>query len=99
MDAIELSNLTADLDAQTTSIPVPRSLMAAITEDPQQFGLPAGLSRRQALSRLLIKGARSAAFHEQEASLEASYRRLQSDPEWQGAAAEARAESLDDGLY
>lgn len=99
MDLNDLKSLTADRDAQTTSVPVPKSLMIAITENPRQFGLADGISKRQALSQLLIRGARVGAYREQEAALEASYRRMYADPEWQSAATEARAEAREDGLY
>ncbi|MEJ7797971.1 MAG: hypothetical protein WKF42_05685 [Solirubrobacteraceae bacterium] len=99
MDLLELNGLTTDRDAQTTSIPVPKALAAALAEDPQQFGLPAGVSKRQALGLLVLKGARAGAYDKQEASMEETYRRLYDDPEWQAAAGEARAEAREDGLY
>ena len=99
MDFIELNGLTLDRDVQTTSIPVPKSLMDAIAANPRQFGLADGISKRQALAQLVIKGALVGAYREQEAALEASYRQMHADPEWRSAADEARAEALEDGVY
>ena len=91
----------ADLETPKTkavSVPTPEGLLKALAEHPEQLGLPQGLSQRQALARLLVRGARQALFEQRERERQEMYVRLHSDGEWQQAAREAHAEAREDEL-
>jgi hypothetical protein len=90
-----------DLEERPTkpvSVPTPEHLLEAIAEHPEAFGLQHGLSQRQALARLLLRGARQARFEQREEERRQMYERLHADREWQEAAREAHREAREDEL-
>ena len=91
----------ADLETPTTkpvSVPTPEGLLKILVEHPERLGLPQGLSQRQALARLLVRGARQALFEQRERERQEMYERLHSDGEWQQAARDAHAEAREDAV-
>lgn len=97
IDIVGLQAMTL-VRAPAESLPVPPELSELVREHPEDLGLPAGMSKRQALGELLMKGARAAVFETREREREDFYARLEQDEESREAAEEAYAEARADGL-
>lgn len=93
-----LQSLT-ETQTRTESVPVPPELSEMVKDHPEMLGLPVGISKRQGLATLMMRGYQTVAFEAREKQRDEMYDALERDPESRAAVESGISESRRNGFF